>query len=382
MPDTPIEKLLRSEDTAMDCRQRTPGYAAWPVVGVMALAGLAGCAELATPNAATGSGLIRARYTETITLPGEEAQTELEVIADGDRRTRVTVLSGPAPAGKWTVWDGRVLLEVVPGGGDDPYHRLDTPEELEGVEPPIYVFKAGTDGFARRCGNARHLGTHTLLGRVADRYACAAVETSAGGTEAHEMSLDQATGLVLRDVLEQQTVTATHVELNVTVAADTFSTNPPAGKDATLARLEFRLPRVGGGEIARAEYREPLVIVAGNAQHIRATVHRLLPLTADGLRPRVLGMLIAIPPQDWNGSLLNQGDARALADMVSKAAGAFPVPVAIDFKGAASGPITGAPGIEPGPAAIGFVRSDGAVVHVTTESATDAELRDQITGLK
>jgi hypothetical protein len=56
--------------------------------------------------------------------------------------------------------------------------------------------------------------------------------------------------------------------------------------------------------------------------------------------------------------------------------------VAIDFKGAASGPITGVPGIEPCPAAIGFVSSDGVVVHVTTESATDAELRDQISGLK
>jgi hypothetical protein len=38
--------------------------------------------------------------------------------------------------------------------------------------------------------------------------------------------------------------------------------------------------------------------------------------------------------------------------------------------------------MEPGPAAIGFVRSDGTVVHVTTESATDAELRDQINDLK
>jgi hypothetical protein len=120
------------------------------------------------------------------------------VIADGDRRTRVTGLSGPAPAGKLTVWDGRVLLEVVHGGGGEPYNRLDTPEELDGVEPPIYVFRPGTDGFARSCGDARHLGSHTLLGRVADRYACAAVGTSAGGTEAHEMSVDQVSGLCSR----------------------------------------------------------------------------------------------------------------------------------------------------------------------------------------
>jgi hypothetical protein len=90
------------------------------------------------------------------------------------------------------------------------------------------------------------------------------------------------------------------------------------------------------------------IVVVGDAEGIRATVQRLLPLTAGGHQPQVVGMLIAPPSPDWQGSLLNPEDARSLADAVSKSAGSFAVPVGIDFKGAASWPLTSTAGVEPG----------------------------------
>ena len=144
------------------------------------------------------------------------------------------------------------------------------------------------------------------------------------------------------------------------------------------------MPRVGGGQLARANYQEPLIVVVGDAEGIRATVQRLLPLTADGHKPQVVGMLIAPPSPDWQGSLLNPEDVRSLADAVSKSVGSFAVPVGIDFKGGASWPIASTAGVEPGtagPALIGFVTADGTVAHATTTAVTDADLREQIDAL-
>jgi hypothetical protein len=145
------------------------------------------------------------------------------------------------------------------------------------------------------------------------------------------------------------------------------------------------LPRIGGGEVALADYRPPLVIVAGDAPGIRKMVDRLLPLTAGGVRPQVIGMLIAIPPADWKGTLDNAQDAASLAEQVSQAAGRFPVPVAVDVKGAAAYQITAAAGVEAGqthPTAVGFVGADRSIGDVTTDAAADDELRNQINTLR
>jgi hypothetical protein len=91
-----------------------------------------------------------------------------------------------------------------------------------------------------------------------------------------------------------------------------------------------------------------------------------------------------IPPPDWKGSLLNPADRRSLAAEVSVRAGSFPVPVAIDFKGAAAAPISGPAGIPLGgtrPTAVGLVRSDQGLAKVLTDKATDNELRSQIANL-
>jgi hypothetical protein len=119
---------------------------------------------------------------------------------------------------------------------------------------------------------------------------------------------------------------------------------------------------VGGGEVTLTDYPKPLVIVIGNAAGIRKMVDRLLPLTQGGRKPPVIGMLIAVPPDGWKGSLLNPSDAAAFAEQVSRSAGTFPVPVAIDIKGAAGYPVTQAAGLDAGQmalTAIGFIGSDG-----------------------
>jgi hypothetical protein len=225
-----------------------------------------------------------------------------------------------------------------------------------------------------------------LLGRIAVRYACAPSTADGGVQETHEMSLDQATGLLLKDSAVTYTVVASEIQPNATVDTDTFSTDLPAGvEDPSHPQLaDFRLPRVGGGWLALADYPPPLVIVAGDAAGIRTMLARLLPLTQGGIKPQVIGMLTAIPTADWQGSLLDPTDAASFAEATSKAAGRFPVPVAIDIKGAAGYQITGAAGVEAGqsnPTAVGFLASDGTLAHVTTDAVTEDEMRELINTL-
>lgn len=312
----------------------------------------------------------------------------MEVIADGDRRARMTIVASPdeTAVGTVSVWDGSAVL-TYDKNSDPPHHRIDNPEQEEFGEVPVFVYQLGSDRFAQACADARRVGTHTLIGRTAVRYDCAPSEGGGEGPrEAHVMSLDQATGLVLKDTGDDVSLVATKVDFNPAVAEDTFCTKVPV-EDATQPKLDhFRLPRVGGGELALETYLgQPLVIVAGGPEGIRQVVQRLLPLTAGGTKPQLLGLLIAIPPSgDWKGSRLDPEDAKAFADSVSKSAGTFKIPVAIDPKGAAGYQITSPAGIEAGqtsPTAVGFVRSDGTIAHVTTDKAIDDELRNQVDDL-
>jgi outer membrane lipoprotein-sorting protein len=357
---------------------------ACPLV-VATLAG-AGCDGQAEPSTMEVSGdVVRVRYLAVVKVEDgqEEERQEYEVIADRDRRARITYLHGgcDAPAGGcWTVWDGQVLVVYDPAH-EQPLTRI---EGADVGQPPIFVFPAGSEHFAAACVDARRLGTHTLLGRTAVRYACAASDKEGAATEAHEMSLDQATRLLLQDTGSTLTVVATEIDLSPDVDADAFATDLPGGVEedpAQPAIEDVRLPRVGGGEIAVANYPRPLLIVVGDAAGIRNLAKRLLPLTGGGGQPQVMGILIAVPPPDWQGSLLDPTDAASFVAEVSKTAGAFPVPVAIDIKGAASYLITQAAGFEAGqttPTVVGLVGSDGTLTNVATDAASDAELRDLI----
>ena len=316
---------------------------------------------------------------------GQANRIEFEVIADGTGRIRITQV-GPQQdqrVGAWTVWDGRFLLNYDPAS-EPKYDRI---ENVEADQRPAFVLPEGSDDFTRTCPGARRLENHTVLGRAAIRYACAASAGQDTAPKPQEMSLDEATRLLLRQSGAGFTMEATEFELNPAVDADTFSTDLPAGADdpARPKIEDFRLPQIGGGELALADYPEPLVIVTGSAAGIRKVLSRLLPLTHGGVKPQVIGMLIAVPAPDWKGSLLDPKDAASFAREAAATAGTFPVPVVIDIKGAAGYQITQAAGIEAGQTsrtAIGFVASNGTLAEATTETATDEELRGQIATLR
>jgi hypothetical protein len=197
---------------------------------VVAVLGVASCGQQEQPTPARQeSDIVRARYTAASVWDGQEFRQEYEVIADGDRRVRISYVRGKWMArteGDWTVWDGRSLLDHEQAA-EQPYNRYEGGEvEL----PPIFVYVEGSQYFKSACPQARGLGTHTVLGRTAVRHACGesgilGIEDLPGGV--HEMSLDQATGLLLRDAGSAHTVVATEIERNPAVEADTFSTAVP-----------------------------------------------------------------------------------------------------------------------------------------------------------
>ena len=107
------------------------------------------------------------------------------------------------------------------------------------------------------------------------------------------------------------------------------------------------------------------------------------------MNPVVVGVLIAVPPSDWKGSLLDPADAQEFVDSVARTAGPFAVPVGIDVKGAAVGSIVGGlpelippEGSTETESAIALVGADGVVVHVLPpEEADDAQVRTWLGGL-
>lgn len=336
----------------------------------------------ASGKSASHLGLVKLRYAASELIDGEESRIEWEVIADADHRVRYTIVDGfntDGPAiGSFQVWDGTTLLSYGPDGYM-PYHRTTHPEADEKPSGPMLA-RPGSDAFTSYCPHARRTGTQSVLGRTAAVYRCNASGAEEGQLSATEMQLDEATGLVLKVVGKDSTIVVTELVFNPPITADTFSTALPAGVKA-FEPFFFRLPRVGGAKVDTGDYvGQPLLVVAGDAAGIRAMVARLAPMTD---RP-IVGLLIVIPPPNWKGSLLNPADRRSLAAEVSKRVGTFPVPVAIDFKGAAATPISGPAGIPHGgtrPTGVGLVRSDQGLAKVLTENATDKELRGQIANL-
>jgi outer membrane lipoprotein-sorting protein len=222
--------------TRIICNLRCPCLVA---VGLALLVGLACCggglreASSGGPEASSsgGSGAVRVRYSATSSTDGVEQHQKTEVITDGDRRFRVTFTAndseGP-PGGSRIVWDGKTLLEYFPDG-DPPYSRTENPPQ---EQRPIYVFKPGTDEFSTVCPTAKRVGTDTIVGRVAVHYACSRVQ-NADGTEqrAHQLWLDEATGLLLRDSGDGFTTVATEFSPNPPIDESTFSTKVPEGAE-------------------------------------------------------------------------------------------------------------------------------------------------------
>jgi len=362
------------------------GHAIAALGAVLALT-VSGCGSDRPGSPAPGGsaadlGSVRVHYRYEQTIAGEKSRIEWEVITGPAHRSRYTITGGfnaDGPAiGTYYVYDGKALLTYEPDNVM-PYRRTTHPEADQKPPGPI-VAQPGSAAFTGYCPDARRTGTRSVLGRTAVVYTCDASQAQEGQLAETELQVDEATGLVLKAVADDGTIMVTDLVFNPPITADTFSTALPAGVE-DLEPFFFRLPRVGGGKVDTGYYvGQPLLVVVGDADGIRALLARLAPMTD---KPMV-GLLIAVPPSDWKGSLLNPADRRSLAAQVSNQAGSFPVPVAIDFKGAAATPISGPAGIPFGgtrPTAIGLVRSDQGLAKILTEQATDKELRSQIAKL-
>ena len=286
-----------------------------------------------------GGAAFLVRYSVKGSGEDGDVHQQLEVVVAGNR-VRYTVIEGGgegAPQGFRTIWDGTTLLVHDPEG--EPVDSLVAGPDLDDYgPPPVFVFATGSEVFQEACSKARPAGTVTFLGRTGQRHVCAATADDSGASrEAHEMTLDQETGLLLKDISRGLSLVATKITLDPPIDETTFSTELPDGAVDGPQLADFRLPRVGGGTLARWDYRDrPLIVVIGEAKGIRQVLDRLAPLTRNGTMPPVVAMLNAVPPDGWTGSLLNDEDAAAFTKSVSKTVGTFAVPVGIDIKGAAA----------------------------------------------
>lgn len=215
---------------------RRPLLATVTAIAVIAVSGCDSEPDSADPGApgsassqVTPGGardLVRLRYKE---VTGSDAGA-MEIIADGNRRYRMTVSTGP-DAGYFQVWDGATLLVYSPHG-DPKYLREEHPSP-EQLAEQTFFFTEGTAAFRRTCPNARRLGPKTVAGRSAVRYGCDKVvpEPTASGEpmDAREVALDEQTGLMLEDGPN----VPTEVTFGPPVKADTFSTTLPPGAETT-----------------------------------------------------------------------------------------------------------------------------------------------------
>ncbi|WP_405065530.1 hypothetical protein OG558_26950 [Kribbella sp. NBC_01510] len=197
---------------------------------VLAVAAAGGCGGQrsvggsASPSATVPPDLVKMRGTAA------DDAGSYELIVDGNRRFRQTLLTGP-DAGAYVVWDGKVLLSFDPQS-DPKYQRQDNPSQDE-FPRATFFYRPGTKEFADMCAAAKRLGTTTLFARTAVRYHCDKVVTAEGSPvepmDAREIALDEQTGLVLSSGGPDK---LTEVTFGPVIAPDTFSTKMPAGGDS------------------------------------------------------------------------------------------------------------------------------------------------------
>ena len=333
----------------------------------------------------TGLGPVKVRYSASEMVDGSRSRIDWEILTDGKDRVRFTVLGGvnaDGPAiGTFDVWDGETLLSYAPDG-NPKYSRDDHPAQDQRPPTPI-VLNPDAKSFKKVCPQARRAGSATLLARSAVRYQCGAPGKKQSSKPAKEVLIDEATGLLLKG----EGLVVTELTFDPPISKNTFSTEMPtrAAHNNYQPPADFRLPRVGGGELALADYRRaPLVIVTGDADGIRKMAGRMARIKGGANRPPVIGLLNSVPPANWRGTLLNPADVKSLADSISNEVGPFDIPVGIDFKGnegsAISGP-AGVPEFHTRPAAVGFLQSDGTMTQVLTQHSSDDELQQAVRSL-
>jgi len=134
------------------------------VAVVLAVAATGGCGGQrseggsASPLATVPPDLVKMRGTAA------DDAGSYELIVDGNRRFRQTLLTGP-DAGAYVVWDGKVLLSYDPQS-DPKYQRQENPSKDEFPGETLF-YRPGTKGFTEMCPAAKRLGTTKLFGLTA-----------------------------------------------------------------------------------------------------------------------------------------------------------------------------------------------------------------------
>jgi hypothetical protein len=203
-----------------------------------------------------------------------------------------------------------------------------------------------------------------------------------GAGQAHSLTLDKATGLLLRDKGPGDSLVATSVVVGVAIDASTFSTSLPAGQSGSSPvpfTATVSLPRLGGGTLHLADLQKgPLLVVIGDLAGARRMLTTVSTAADGGVLPRTFVLMAAIPPPGWKGSLLHAADEKRFIAQVSAGAGTFAVPVGIDIKGAAAADLRTFEEATAGRTVLVAIASDGAVAWRATDltlAASDRQLR-------
>ena len=310
-----------------------------------------GACETRAPDGSSSAGHqpagtgIGARYESLYEGGGEGGGVPqvLDVIAQGDRfRMVIRDAATPDEVYQTVVWDGSAML-LLEGG--DASREEDMPPEQR---PTSFIVRAGDATFGQRCPGGTASGSAQVAGRAGTVYSCPAHDES----ESSEVTLDDATGLLLRTESASGHLTAVEVDTDVPVDARTFSTEIPPdlrgkedevaedGSSLPLTTMES-VPLAGGGDLLLDDIRHgPSLVVIGELPGVEAMLARVLPKSAQGSAPPVYVLLNPIPFEESDNSdlsLASEEGTRKLIDQVSAQVATIPVPVGIDIKGGAAG---------------------------------------------
>jgi len=311
---------------------------------------LSACGAHPVGGAPAEGEAVHVRY-EAVSEGGESGgllQSQ-DVIAQGERfRMSVSDATTPDEVLQTVVWDGGTMLLIE---GEDASRQQDVPDE---ERPTSFFLRAGDAAFDRICPGGTREGPAEVAGRQGTVWSCPAHDEGEGPGESSQITLDDATGLLLRSVAGSSHVVAVEVDAGAAVDESTFSTDIPSalrgredavdgsGNPLPLTATDS-VPRAGGGELLLADVRHgPSLVVIGELAGVTAMLETVLSRTHAGTAPRVYVLLNPITaseeePAEPDLSLATEEGTRKLLAKVSEQVRDVPVPVGIDIKGGAAG---------------------------------------------
>ena len=163
---------------------------------------LSGCgARPVGGGASTDGAAVHVRY-EAVSEGGESGGVlqSQDVIAQGERfRMSVSDATTPGEVHQTVVWDGANMLLIE---GEDASRQQDVPAE---ERPSSFFLRPGDATFDRICRGGTQQGSAQVAGRQGTVWSCPANDTGEGPGESSQITLDDATGLLLRSVAGSST---------------------------------------------------------------------------------------------------------------------------------------------------------------------------------